>query len=117
MFVKDQLKIVRLSQADPRRQSCRLTIGPLVSHELQILVRSLFFEFLGLAQITTSNLGTNSSWEFPGLNEMGVFPYKQNFKGHKHGRKVRLSANMYSFSNIYPPPKSISLAWIKSLTF
>lgn len=87
----------------------------------QILVGSLFFEFLGLAQITTSNLGASSSGEFPGLTEMGVFPSKQDFKGRELGRKVTLSANMYSFSNIYshPPPflQSISLAWIKSLTF
>lgn len=83
----------------------------------QILVRSLFFEFLGLAWITNSNLGASSSGEFPALNEMGVFPYKQDFKGRELGRKVRLSANMYSFSNIYSPLQSISLAWIKSLTF
>lgn len=34
---------------------------------------------------------------------MGVFPNKQDFKGRERGRKVRLNANMYSFSNIYPP--------------
>lgn len=87
----------------------------------QILVWRLFFEFLGLAWITTSNLGASSSGEFPGLNEMGVFPSKQDFKGHERGRKVRLNANMYSFSNIYffspVSLQSISLAWIKSLTF
>lgn len=73
----------------------------------QILVRSLFFEFLGLARITKSNLGASSSGEFPGLNEMGVFPNKQDFKGRQLARKVRLSANMYSFSNIYFLPPAL----------
>lgn len=67
----------------------------------QILVWGLFFEFHGLVWITTSNLGTSSIGEFPGLNEMGVFPHKQDFKGFVLGRKVRLDANMYSFNNIY----------------
>lgn len=69
--------------------------------QAQILVRGLFFEFHGLVWITTSNLGTSSIGEFPGLNKMGVFPHKQDFKGFVLSRKVRLNANMYSFNNIY----------------
>lgn len=74
----------------------------------QILVLSLFFEFLGLVWISTSNLGAGMVGEFPGVNEMGVFPNKHNFKGWVLCSKVGLNANMYSF-NFLSLPQSISV--------
>lgn len=110
VFVQDQqLCLTHLMSITCRSETTESQANnrPTCETWAQILVWSLFFEFLGLAQITTSNLGVSSSGEFPGLNEMGVFPNKQDFKERECGRKVRLSANMYSFSNIYFLPPSL----------
>lgn len=88
----------------------------------QILVLSLFFEFLGLVWITTSNLGTSTVGNFLDSMRWECFRTNKTSKGVCLGRKVRLNANMYSFNNIY---LFFSLClcskqhstWIKSLTF